>query len=123
MLLAISAKAQDIMKTKLTWKVGQLTDLNTNKNQVYQCSFITNGNQPIEWVQKNNYVRTLTVTRTSGTWTDVKNQGKVVFEVVEEGEVGTLTVERSTVGLSIKMERQQGQLSKLNQRFLVNSVN
>lgn len=123
MLVAISAKAQDIMKTKLTWKVGQLTDLNTNKNQVYQCSFITNGSQPIKWVQKNNYVRTLNVTKVRGKWGDIKTSGKAVFEIEEYGEVGSLTFERQGSEVTIMLILGQPELKKMNQRLVVSSVN
>ena len=121
-LLTKIACAQNMSTQKLNWSVNQLLDLNTNKSSGYNCTFATKGNDAISWTQKS-YVTSLTVTGTSGTWTDVSKTGKVIYQVNWEGSAGTLTFERDTTGLWITIDIDQGSGSRLKQRFTVAQVN
>ena len=121
--LAFASQAQDILTTQLIWSVTQLTDLNTSKSASYTCSFKTNGTQQILWVQKNNYIRTLEVQQTMGTWTNVSRTGQVTYSIAEDSDTGTLTFERTSTGIFITLDLSQGTEPHLRQRFSVDQVN
>ena len=115
------SKAQNILTTPLTWSVTQLTDLNTNATQSYQCTFQTNGTQTIQWVQKK-LTTGLEITSTSGTWSDVSAYGKMVFNITADGETGSITFEKDETGTSITIDLSQSGQTRLRQRYMVTNV-
>ena len=53
--------AQNV-NNSLIWTVREMEDLGTSHRTAYYCTFVTNGNQPIVWSQKNGaYVTTLCI--------------------------------------------------------------
>lgn len=97
-----SVQSQNPASDTLQWSLGQGTDLRTNQSFVYTGSLITNA-QSVQWVQKS-LTSTFSVTSVSGSWSDVSQQGQLVFTVEEEGASGLLTIERTSNGLYVTME-------------------
>jgi hypothetical protein len=114
--------AQDIATTNLTWTVNQLEDLNTKKTSTYNCTFSTRPNNPIRWIQKNNYTTELTVKSSTGTWGNVQTMGKMVYSITLEGETGTLTFERTTSGATILLNLASQAGTGINQLYTVIQV-
>ncbi|MBI1767621.1 MAG: hypothetical protein HYR67_04530 [Bacteroidetes bacterium] len=117
----LTSQAQNILTTPLSWSVTQLNDLNTNATMAYQCTFKTYGTQSMQWVQKKA-TTTLEVTSTSGTWTNVNANGKMVFKISAEGETGSLTFEKSAVGTYITIDLSQSGQTRLRQSYTVGSI-
>lgn len=130
LILAISLmtfallQAQDVRTTKLTWTVTGLSDLNTNKNSVYNCVFETNGAQPIVWKQKNStYLQALVVTQLTGNWADVQTNGQVGYDISIDGQTGTLTFMRDASGVFITIDLSQPTGNRLRHKYSVSLVN
>ena len=121
-IAAGSMQAQDIATTSLTWKVNQLKDLNTTASMPYMCSFNTGGGNQIEWLQKNNFNTTLTVTGTTGTWANVSATGEKVYSISIDGEPGKLTFEKDATGTYITLDLSQGGGKHLKHRYTVAKV-
>jgi hypothetical protein len=115
--------AQDVSTAPLVWSVNQLKDLNTQKEQgTYTCTFATHGTAPLQWVQQNNYITTFTVKKISGSWTNVQQPGRAVFEIAADTETGTLTFERTATGLTATLDLSQGTRPRLKMSYSVAQV-
>ncbi len=114
---------QNISTTPLAWTVSQMRDLNSNKDQTnYSCTFLTNGTAAIQWVQKNDFTTTLAVSSISGTWTNVQQPGKAVFNITADSETGTITFERTATDTSISLDLSQGTGTRLRLKYIVSQV-
>jgi hypothetical protein len=98
---ASTTNAQSITDT-LTWNVDKLTDLKTINSFDYSCTFKTQGNKDINWVQGGgSVVNTLQVSKTEGTWTDVSQVGSITYSITLGAKSGTIHFERNTDGLFV----------------------
>ncbi|MFZ6011190.1 MAG: hypothetical protein ACOYXT_12660 [Bacteroidota bacterium] len=118
---AWSADAQDIKTSSLNWTAGELTDLKTGKTKAYSGVFETSSEQSVVWKQKAA-TTTFQVTGMEGSWTDVKTDGKVIFQVDSEGITGTLTLERSSSGTFVTLDLDLGSGSTMKHRYRIEKV-
>lgn len=115
--------SQDISSVPLIWHVDQMTDMKTSEVFSYQCVFQTNGQQPIQWVQKNGTVSSsLSVKGFSGLWSNVASMGEFVFQVSKDGFSGTVLFERTNSGLFITLDLTPGNPDDIRTRFRVSSI-
>jgi hypothetical protein len=122
-LATLASQAQNA-NTKLNWQVQGLTDLNSNKaDGNYRCTFITNGNAAVQWLQKGDYTTSFNVQSINGTWADVKVVGKIVFNIALETEGGTLTFERTPSNLTATLDLSQGTGPRLKMKYTITQVN
>lgn len=122
-LAFFTAPGQNIQSSNLKWNVSGLTDLGSNTmNAAYTCSFKTSGSSTIVWEQNRGYNVTFIVTSMKGSWTDVSNLGKVVYSIAVDGNSGTLTFEKSSVGTFITMSLSQKSGRPLTLKYSVNQV-
>jgi VCBS repeat-containing protein len=122
-LATLASQAQNA-NTTTNWQVQGLTDLNTNKvDGNYQCTFITNGSAPVQWLQKGDYTTSFTVQSINGTWADVKVVGKIVFNISLDTEGGTLTFERTPSNLTTTLDLSQGSGPRLKMKYTITQVN
>jgi hypothetical protein len=123
-LATLASQAQNV-NTPLSWQVQGLTDLNTNKVEAtYQCTFTTNGNSPVQWLQKGNYSNAFTVQSISGTWPNVQSVGKIVFNIRIDTESGTLTFERTPNDVTATLDLSRGVGGqRLKMKYTITQVN
>lgn len=95
--------AQDPKAVTIHWTLGQGKDLLTNQSFEYSGSFVTHGDQPIQWNQKS-VSSTFSVSSITGTWTDISSPGQLVFAVTQDGASGVINFRRDSSGLYITME-------------------
>lgn len=116
--------AQDIATNPLTWKVSNLTDLVSNQSAPYSCSFATQGSEPIKWAQRQGrFITTFTVSGVTGSWPDVSKNGKVVLSIAADGQIGSLTFEKSDSGTWITLQLSQPGQGEIKNRFTVQQIN
>jgi hypothetical protein len=97
--------AQDVLNQKLNWGVTHLKELAKDSVTSYQCSFITNGDRNISWVQdEGDFVTTLKVNSMEGQWTNVASSGKVTYSISVDNQSGILIFERDQSGLWITLD-------------------
>jgi hypothetical protein len=116
--------AQDIASSHLRWTVNQLTDLNTGKVQSYSATFETNGTQSIQWIQKNgSNASQLAVQNLTGSWTNILNNGQVMYTILWEDLPGTLQIERSNAGMTITIDVGLENGKRMHNTYTVSAVN
>lgn len=93
--ILFASRAQDVQLSKLRWSVNGLTDLKSNSESSYSCTFETDGSNAIIWRQKED-ISTLKVLNMNGAWSDVKLNGGVVYNILIDGLSGTLTFKRTS---------------------------
>lgn len=101
-VVTYSASAQNPGTDPLRWTLGQGTDLRNNQSFTYSGTLVTGG-QSIQWIQASAS-STFSVASVSGNWSDLGQNGQLVFTVEEEGASGLLTFERTANGLAVIME-------------------
>jgi hypothetical protein len=97
----LSAQSINIQSDEITWNIDGMTDLAANATVPYQCKFITNGVNTIDWVQDNgNFIMHFSVTNVNGDWSNPAENGSMIFSISGEGLSGQFIVSRSAQGLS-----------------------
>ncbi|MCZ8070291.1 MAG: hypothetical protein O9311_08045 [Cytophagales bacterium] len=101
--------AQDIRTAHLKWTVAGMHDVDNNTFvPSYTCTFETNGTGATYWKQKNgSYSTKYTVQNITGTWADVATDGIATFNVIADGESGTLKFEKNSNGTRITLDLSQ----------------
>ncbi len=104
LLAAGQLYAQNIRTSKLQWNIVELTDLGTQATAPYQCQFVTDGSNPIAWIQDDgDFTSSLTIQSISGDWTNVAENGTITYQVNLDGTNGELTVARGSDGMKITL--------------------
>jgi hypothetical protein len=115
--------AQDITTVPLSWQVDEMTDLKTNETFAYQCSFQSNGSQPIQWLQKGGTITSiLTVASSSGLWNNVATLGQYTFQITKDNLTGTALFERTAAGVFITIDLSSGNPQAMRARFRVTTI-
>jgi hypothetical protein len=118
-----SVCAQDIASAPLVWQVDQMTDLKTNESFAYQCTFQTNGKQPIQWFQKNKTITTmLNIVSQSGAWTNITSVGNSTYQISQGDLSGTALFERTASGIFITIDLTAGNPKAMKTRFRVTTI-
>lgn len=105
LLLLISstvAWSQNPLSDPLRWSLGQGTDLRTSQTFSYSGT-LTTSSQAVQWAQTSTS-SSFSVSSVTGNWTDISQNGQLVFGITEDGASGLLTVERNSNGLFVTME-------------------
>ena len=123
LLIAQFTFCQNIKNERLKWTVSGLSDLRTNESADYRCTFISDGSDNIQWIQKNgSFINTLKVIGTNGTWDDVKEDGQITFTISFNDEGGTIRFKRSDSAIEIVLDLSPLSESRLYHRYKVEQV-
>lgn len=86
--------AQEVASKEISWYADAFKDVATGTVVNKGSEFVTRPGT-IRWTQKGGaHVDNFVVTGTSGTWTDTKRDGTVVFAVTLEGKPGEISIAR-----------------------------
>ncbi|MBT1689140.1 hypothetical protein [Dawidia soli] len=103
-LPAINLHAQNIASTTLTWKADAYLDINTGMARATSDQLVSYSNQRIEWHDEAGNVKaTYSIIEINGQWTNVMNNGTILYEVRSEGRQGTIQFSRASGILSIQI--------------------
>jgi hypothetical protein len=123
LLLSQLVWGQDITNVQLRWQVDEMTDLKTNETFVYQCSFQSNGSQPIQWSQKGGTISSvLAVASSSGSWNNVAAPGDYAFQISKDNLTGTAIFERTASGVFITIDLSSSNPNAMRARFRVATI-
>ena len=115
--------AQDVLNQKLNWGVTHLKDIAKDTVTSYQCSFITNGDRNISWVQdQGDFVTTLKVNGMEGQWTNVASPGKVTYSISVDSQSGILIFERDQSGLWVTLDLTLDSGIRIHHQYTVSQV-
>lgn len=115
--------AQNISTNNLTWEAVETTNLQTSVTTTLKCSFRTNSNTSVEWIQKKGQLSTLyTVTSVQGAWNNVAMPGSVTYTLQHDGKACKMTLEKTPSGTFITMDfSKPGEYTSLH-RFKIVTV-
>src|SRR5687768_5911874 len=90
-----TVSGQDILQANLKWISNSTTNLKNNEQFSYNCFFKTTGSQTISWFQKNGTVETtFSIVSTTGSWSNVLENGSISFSVTRDGSAGSIVFSR-----------------------------
>jgi hypothetical protein len=93
--IASRAYAQDITSTTLTWKVDACLDVATGISSSTSDQLVSYGKERIEWRDGTGGVKaTFEIIEVNGQWTNVMNNGAILYEVRSDGRQGTIQFSR-----------------------------
>lgn len=120
-ITTLIVEAQSIHKDNIRWIVSNVTDLQVDENSSYSCQFITYGEDKIEWIQ-GDYVIVMKVQRIRGKWTNLENNGSIMYEVRLTDKTGTLTFSKDEGVFKIGMKFMDGLKNSTPYRFNVSAM-
>jgi hypothetical protein len=108
--LRVNAQITDPRYSQITWSVSKVINLDKLEDQFqFNCKFITEGDQPIKWVQTGAAGTTeFTVTSIEGEWGDVSLPGTVTFHVSLDGTVGSIIIIKESGKTYLTMDIGEG---------------
>lgn len=97
MLTFSEGRAQNISSIRLSWNsVSTMIPSNgTSTNEITQL--ITSPSDSIKWLGQDGTIKyRLKILETNGTWSDVSQQGSIIYEVDNNGNRGVVYIERAS---------------------------
>src|SRR5690606_3803061 len=86
-----TAHAQSMTVYTVTWHIDKIKILDNDSLQNYSCKIITYGDDKIMWLQNaDSYHTEFSVNSVEGNWTDVSQNGSIVFHVAFATKNGTV---------------------------------
>jgi hypothetical protein len=122
---------QDISKDVVKWNIVLNIDLSADSTaSAYNSYFITYGQDKIEWVtkrtDKTGQVSTtsnnLTITSTSGSWKNIKEDGSIQFDVSMNKSEGVFTAKRASGVYAITVSLTGKTGGRLMKEFKISGV-
>lgn len=88
--------AQDITSQTLSWKISYIQNVNTAEQvPADNESLVTYGSDRIEWRNADSSIKhTYTINNVGGSWSNVSNNGSIVYQFKNGDQLGTITFER-----------------------------
>jgi hypothetical protein len=88
----------------IRWSSDLFMDNQAADSYPVACTFITYGDQRVEWIQKNGtYISHYQVTGVSGVWSDLAANGTCTLSLSRQAVSGQLTLERDSQGLRLRL--------------------
>ncbi|HEY9049624.1 MAG TPA: hypothetical protein VIN08_27190 [Ohtaekwangia sp.] len=96
-LIPCLLQAQNITTTTLAWQASSVTDSNTgNILSAGGDKIISHSNTSVEWQDAQGNVKyTYAVNTVNGSWSNVSNNGSIIYQVTTGGNSGTITFTKS----------------------------
>jgi hypothetical protein len=95
-LAGVMLRAQNITTENLVWHVSYIDDVNTGeRTQSENEKLVTFGSDRIEWRNANGSIKhSYTINNVGGSWSNVSNNGSIVYQFTDGDQLGTVTFER-----------------------------
>jgi hypothetical protein len=101
---AIGIQAQNISSGTLIWKVDASLDVSTGISNEAAEQVLSYGNERIEWRDGAGSMKaTFEIIEVNGQWTNVMNNGAILYEVRSDGRLGTIQFSRADGKHSIRI--------------------
>lgn len=119
----LASFAQDISTSTLTWEAVESTDLEKSTTLAMKCSFRTESNSSVEWIQKKGQLRNVfVVTSVEGTWNDISSVGTITYTLSRNGKSYKMKLEKDDSGTFITMDFSKDGEYQSRYRFRITSV-
>jgi hypothetical protein len=96
--------AQNVTTQTIRWHIGRTQEVNIGRVSDEPDQIVSYGTTKVEWQSATGVVKkTFTVSETNGTWTNVQNNGSVLYEVNVSEQLGTVRIFRTASELTIRI--------------------
>lgn len=113
---------QDVRTEVLVWKAYKTKNLKNNEVFEYSCSFVSSP-QEIQWHQKNGtHITRFAVVSVEGTWGEISQDGKIAYQVNENGIAGKVLIERTADEVLITLDFSKANPNAIHQLFYISTV-
>lgn len=104
-LVFCTLRGQDITTENLTWHASYVNDVNSGERERLENEkLITYGSERIEWRKADGSIKySYTINNIGGSWSNVRNNGSVVYQFMNGDQLGTVTFERSNNEIVIRV--------------------
>jgi hypothetical protein len=98
-------QAQNITSATLNWQASSVTEVNTGDIlSAGGDKIISHGSTSVEWKDSQGNVKyTYAVNTVNGTWSNVSNNGSIIYQVTTGGKAGTIAFIRSDSEITIRI--------------------
>jgi len=104
LVLSASLYAQNVTSETIRWHVARVQEVNAGKVTEDADQVVSYGATKIEWKNTAGVVkRTFTISETNGSWTNVQNNGSILYEVSEGERLGTIKIFRTASELTVRI--------------------
>ena len=95
-LTGVALRAQNITTENLLWHVSYIDDVNIGeRTQSENEKLVTFGSDRIEWRNADGSIKhSYTINNVGGSWSNVSNNGSIVYQFTDGDQLGTVTFER-----------------------------
>jgi hypothetical protein len=95
-LLCTALCAQNVATETIRWHIDRAQEVNSGKIVGEQDQVVSYGVTKIEWQDARSGVKkTFTISETNGSWSDIKTNGSILYEVNEGTKRGTVAIIRN----------------------------
>ncbi len=117
-------QAQNISADDINWTAVKAVNQADHSAFEYSCSFITHGNQSIDWSQNSGQLVThYEVISVDGTWTKISRDGQVTYHVRNGNISGSITFARVDDQLSVHLQLAVDGVPDQDYTFSISSAN
>jgi hypothetical protein len=103
-LLNIGLYAQNVTTQTIRWHIGRTQEINIGRVSEEPDQIVSYGTTKVEWQSASGVVKkTFTISETNGSWTNVQNNGSVLYEVNVGEQPGTVRIFRTASELTIRI--------------------
>lgn len=105
LLACIALRAQNITTDNLSWYISSVYDVNLGEHVPSDNEkLITYGSDRIEWHNADGTIKhTYKVTNVGGNWSNVSNNGSIVYQFTNGDQLGTVTFERAKNEIMVRV--------------------
>jgi len=114
----------DLRSDDVKWEYNSAEDKKNNEPMIISGYFVTHGDQQVEWFQNGTDTRyNFNITSTSGTWSDINEDGELLFNAVCDDLHGTIRIYRSSENLYLHLDFSESNALSPNFLLSINSYN
>ncbi|MFD1001458.1 hypothetical protein ACFQ21_19170 [Ohtaekwangia kribbensis] len=101
----VSLRAQNITTDNLKWHVSYIDDVNKGeRTQSENEKLVTYGSERIEWHNADGSIKyTYAINDIGGSWSNVSNNGSIVYQFKNGDQLGTVTFERANNEITVRV--------------------
>jgi hypothetical protein len=105
LMIPCMLRAQNITTENLVWHVSYIDDVNAGeRTQSENEKLVTYGSDRMEWRNADGSVKyTYTINNVGGSWSNVSNNGSIVYQFKNGDQLGTVTFERVKNEIMVRM--------------------
>jgi hypothetical protein len=122
LMLISTVTFSQVTEQIIQWDVWQVTTIATAEIKDSADKIISYGSAKIEWQLSDGTQKIFNVIEPNGTWTNVTNQGWIVYEVEHEGQSGIISFKKDASGTMIMIRLMNDSESPAQWELTVNKT-